>query len=103
MRIGIGLACDAESIEISISDRGEGISKKNLSRICEPFFSTRPERAGLGLTFVKRVVEDHGGKIRIDSRLRVGTTVTLIFPKDRRRPIRREWVSPEAEHSFSSL
>lgn len=102
-RIRVFLACNEENVEISVSDRGEGISKKNLDRIFEPFFSTRPERVGLGLTFVKRVVEDHGGRIRVDSRLRRGTTVTLTFPKDRRRPIRREWVSSEAENQYSSL
>ncbi|MBS3906007.1 MAG: PAS domain S-box protein [Syntrophaceae bacterium] len=102
-RIRVFLACNEEDVEISVSDRGEGISKKNLDRIFEPFFSTRPERVGLGLAFVKRVVEDHGGRIRIDSRLRSGTTVTLTFPKDRRRPIRREWLSSEAENQYSSL
>ncbi|MDI6762808.1 MAG: ATP-binding protein [Thermodesulfobacteriota bacterium] len=102
-RIRVFLACNEENLEISVSDRGEGISKKNLDRIFEPFFSTRPERVGLGLTFVKRVVEDHGGRIRIDSRLRSGTTMTLTFPKDRRRLIRREWLSPEAQNPLSSL
>jgi len=103
MKIRVFLACNEESLEVSVLDRGEGIPKKNLGRIIEPFFSTKPDRAGLGLTFVKRVMEDHGGKLRIDSRLRTGTTVTLAFPKDRRRPIRREWVSPEAQNSFSSF
>lgn len=97
-KIRVFLACNQENVEISVSDRGEGISKKNLDRIFVPFFSTRPERVGLGLTFVKRVMEDHGGKIRIESRLRSGTTVTLAIPKDRRRSIRREWISPEAQN-----
>ena len=83
------------SIGISISDRGEGISKKNLDRIFEPFFSTRPGRVGLGLTFAKRVVEEQGGSIRVGSRLKKGTTVTLTFAKDRRRILRREQLSPE--------
>ncbi len=83
------------SIGISISDRGEGIPKKNLDRIFEPFFSTRPNRVGLGLTFVKRVVEEQGGSIRVESRLRKGTTITLIFAKDRRRILRREQLSQE--------
>jgi PAS domain S-box-containing protein len=100
--IRVRLASDKGNVEVSVSDRGEGISKKNLDRIFEPFFSTRPERVGLGLTFVKRVVEDHGGRIQIDSRLHKGTTVTLAFPKDRRRSIRREWVSSEAEDYLSS-
>ena len=81
---------------ISVSDKGEGIAKKNLDRIFEPFFSTRPDRVGLGLTFAKRVVEEHGGRIQVESRLKRGTTVILTFPVDRRRQIRRESISPEA-------
>lgn len=100
-KIRIFLSCNEESVEISVSDRGEGIAKKSMDRIFEPFFSTRPERVGLGLTFVKRVMEDHGGSIRVDSRLRKGTTITLNFPKDRRRPIRREWIASEARNHRS--
>ncbi|MCJ7749130.1 MAG: ATP-binding protein, partial [Desulfobacterales bacterium] len=84
------------------SDKGEGIAKKNLNRIFEPFFSTRPEHMGLGLTFTKRVMEEHGGKIQVESRLKKGTTITLIFPKDRRRKVRRELISPDTEISQSS-
>lgn len=92
----VSLFGDGENIGVSISDRGEGIFKKNLDRIFEPFFSTRPDRVGLGLTFAKRVVEDQGGSIRVESRLKKGTTITLTFPKDRRRKLRREQISPEA-------
>lgn len=81
---------DDEEIGILISDKGEGIPKRNRNRIFEPFFSTRPDRIGLGLTFVKRVIEEQGGKIQVDSHLKRGTTVTLTFPRDRRRLIRRK-------------
>ena len=93
--VKVSLFGDGGNIGISISDRGEGIPKKNLDRIFEPFFSTRPNRVGLGLTFVKRVVEEQGGSIRVESRLKKGTTITLIFAKDRRRMLRREKLSPE--------
>jgi len=83
-----------DTISISISDRGEGISKKTLGHIFEPFFSTRPDQMGLGLTFAKRVMEEHRGEIQVESRFRKGTTVTFVFPKDRRRRIRRELISP---------
>jgi signal transduction histidine kinase len=83
-----------DTVNISISDRGEGVSKKNLGHIFEPFFSTRPDQVGLGLTFAKRVMEEHGGEILVESGFRKGTTVTLVFPKDRRRKIRRELISP---------
>lgn len=94
--VDLALFDDGDNVGVSIADRGMGISKKNLSLIFEPFFSTHPGRVGLGLTFVRRVMEEHRGRIRVDSRLKKGTTVTLYFPKDRRRKVRREFVSPEA-------
>ncbi len=87
---------DGGNVGVSISDNGEGIPKKNLDRIFDPFFSTRPDRVGLGLTFAKRVVEEQGGSIQVESRLKKGTTITLTFPKDRRRLLRQEQISPEA-------
>lgn len=93
--VKISLFEDGGNIGISVSDRGEGIRKKNVDQIFEPFFSTRPNRVGLGLTFVKRVVEEQGGSIRVESRLKKGTTITLIFAKDRRRMLRREKLSSE--------
>ncbi len=87
---------DGGNVGVSISDNGEGIPKKNIDRIFEPFFSTRPDRVGLGLTYAKRVVEEQGGSIRVESRLKKGATITLTFPKDRRRKLRLEQISPEA-------
>ena len=94
--VKVSLFGDRGNIGVLISDKGEGIPKKNLDRIFEPFFSTRPDQVGLGLTFAKRVVEDQGGNIQVESRLKRGTTITLTFPKDRRRIIRREKISSEA-------
>jgi signal transduction histidine kinase len=95
MTIEIALFDEGEAAGIAVSDKGEGIAKRDLKLIFEPFFSTRPDHVGLGLTFVRRVIGEHGGSVRVDSRLRKGTTVTLYFPKDRRRKIRREFLSPE--------
>ncbi|MFB3884893.1 MAG: nitrogen regulation protein NR(II) [Thermodesulfobacteriota bacterium] len=99
--VKVAFSEDGENIEILISDKGEGISKKNLSHIFEPFFSTRPDRIGLGLTFVKKVLEEHGGGMRVDSRLKSGTRVILTFPKDRRRKVRRELISAGSDSSPS--
>lgn len=96
-KITISVASHEETIEIVVSDRGEGIAKKDLSHIFEPFFSTKPGQIGLGLTFVKKVIEDHGGHIWVNSRRRRGTEVRITFPKDRRRAIRRQWIAPEAQ------
>ncbi len=91
--IQVNLFGDGEEVGISISDKGEGIAKKDLAHIFEPFFSTRPDHVGLGLTFSKKIIEELGGEISVESQLRKGTTVTLTFPRDRRRKIRRELVS----------
>ena len=87
---------DGENVGIAVTDWGQGIPKKNLGLIFDPFFTTRPERVGLGLTFVWRVIEEHGGAVRVNSIVNRGTTITMTFPKDRRRKVRREWLSPEA-------
>jgi len=95
--VKIAVVEEGENLGISIADRGEGILRKNLDQIFEPFFSTRPDHVGLGLTFVKRVMEEHGGKIRVESQKGKGTKMSLTLPKDRRRKVRRELVSPEAK------
>jgi len=87
---------DGENVGMAVTDWGEGIPKKNLGIIFDPFFTTRPERVGLGLTFVWRVIEEHGGAVRVKSIINRGTTMAMTFPKDRRRKVRREWLSPEA-------
>jgi PAS domain S-box-containing protein len=95
MSIRIALFDEGDVVAVAISDKGEGIPKKSLKAVFEPFFSTRPDHVGLGLTLVRRVMGEHGGNVRIESRLKQGTTVTLYFPRDRRRKIRREFISPE--------
>jgi PAS domain S-box-containing protein len=87
---------DGENVGMAVTDWGEGIPKKNLGLIFDPFFTTRTERVGLGLTFVWRVIEEHGGAVRVNSIVNRGTTITMTFPKDRRRKVRREWLAPEA-------
>jgi PAS domain S-box-containing protein len=94
--VRVTLSEEAEGLRITISDKGEGIAKKHLGHIFDPFFSTRPNRMGLGLAFVKKVMEEHNGEVQVESRLHRGTTVILTFPKDRRRKVRRELIAPEA-------
>lgn len=67
---------------IEISDTGEGISKKNLENIFEPFYSTkRPDKGtGLGLFIAKTITGAHGGDIIIESALGKGTLVKIILP-----------------------
>jgi PAS domain S-box-containing protein len=89
------LSDNGERVEVVVADRGLGIPHKKLGLVFDPFFSTWPDRVGLGLTFVRRAVEEQGGEVQAESRLGKGTKITLLFPKDRRRKVRREWLSPE--------
>ncbi|MBO8169169.1 MAG: HAMP domain-containing histidine kinase [Thermoanaerobacteraceae bacterium] len=67
-------------VKFTVEDNGKGISQQDLARIWEPGFSSS-KSSGLGLTFVRKVVEDHGGHIYIDSRLGKGTRVTIVIPR----------------------
>jgi PAS domain S-box-containing protein len=73
---------DSEAVEIEFADSGEGITPENLEQIWEPFFTTKPEGkgTGLGLAICRRIVEEHGGPIAIESKAGVGTTVRMVFP-----------------------
>lgn len=71
-----------DEIELRITDNGSGISPDHLSRIFEPFFSTKGEGhgTGLGLPIVRNIVESHSGSIEVQSELGEGTTFLLRFP-----------------------
>jgi len=66
--------------EIAIQDTGPGIAEEFREKIFEPFFSTKEEGIGLGLPIAQRIVEEHGGQIRVDSPPGQGTTFTVILP-----------------------
>jgi PAS domain S-box-containing protein len=74
--------------EIEFSDTGPGISTEDLPFIFNPFFSTKTDGAGIDLSIVKRIVESHGGGIRVHSEKGRGATFLLQFPLERRRAIR---------------
>jgi PAS domain S-box-containing protein len=67
-------------LELVISDTGEGISREALTRIFQPFYTTRAHGIGLGLPITRRLVEDHHGSILVESRLGYGTTVSVRLP-----------------------
>jgi len=65
---------------IEVRDTGHGIESKDLERITDPFFTTRTDGSGLGLSVVHTVVEEHGGNLAIDSTPGEGTRITMSFP-----------------------
>jgi signal transduction histidine kinase len=74
------LSSDRNSVEIGVIDDGPGIDGSEMQRIFDPFFSTKDNGTGLGLSVVHRIAEDHGARIFVSSRPGGGTTFTLRFP-----------------------
>jgi two-component system NtrC family sensor kinase len=69
-----------QTVEIAVSDHGQGIPPEHLDKIFDPFFSTKQRGTGLGLSVVYGIMEKHGGTISVESRVGEGTTVTLRLP-----------------------
>ncbi|GHH99471.1 EAL domain-containing protein [Neobacillus kokaensis] len=69
-----------DHITIRFIDQGIGISEERMKRIGEPFYSTKEKGTGLGLLITHKIVEEHGGRIDINSVLNQGTTVDVMLP-----------------------
>jgi signal transduction histidine kinase len=71
----------ASRVVLSVTDTGPGISPEAQRRMFNPFFTTRPTGTGLGLAIVHRIVDAHGGHIKVDSRPDAGTRIDLCLPE----------------------
>jgi two-component system, sporulation sensor kinase E len=71
---------DDTHVLISFVDTGGGMSAANLSRVFEPYFTTKPSGTGLGLLIVRRIVREHGGELSIKSTPGKGLTLTIRLP-----------------------
>jgi PAS domain S-box-containing protein len=81
-RLGVSTAPTREpdGVRVTFADTGVGIEPETLPRIFEPFHSTRPEGLGLGLYISKKIADEHGGHIDVESHSREGTTFTVWLP-----------------------
>ena len=69
---------------ISVSDTGRGISSENLPNIFRPFYTTKGNGTGLGLSLARRIVEEHQGSIEVTSSVGKGTKFTVLLPIEKR-------------------
>ena len=76
---------DDTHVIIRFVDTGGGMSAENLSRVFEPYFTTKPVGTGLGLLIVRRIVREHGGELSIESSEGKGLTLTIRLPYIERR------------------
>jgi signal transduction histidine kinase len=77
---------DAGGMELIISDDGEGIGLDDQERVFQPFFTTKPKAAGLGLTVSRAIVKRHGGSLTLISDPGQGATVRVTLPPEAPEP-----------------
>lgn len=89
---------------VSVSDTGHGIPQDKINRIFEPYFSTREKGTGLGLMLVHRIIQDHFGRIELESPPGKGTTFRIWLPSKNPSPRLLETPAPEgSDHSESDV
>jgi len=80
--IQVSTRCSEDTVQIVIADNGSGISQENLSKLYDPFFTTKPvgQGTGLGLSITFGIIQDHGGEINVESTVGTGTVFTIELP-----------------------
>ena len=79
-KISISFENKNDFAQITISDNGTGIDKSILSKIIEPYYTTKVGNSGLGLAITKKIIDDHNGTILIKPKSSKGTSVIIKFP-----------------------
>lgn len=79
-RISVATISKNSHVEVIVEDTGPGIPQKDLPRIFDPFYTTKPNGTGLGLSVVHSIIQEHGGVVTIDSGTDRGTTVRIQLP-----------------------
>ena len=69
-----------KNLNLTITDQGVGISPEDISRIFEPYFTTKTNGSGLGLSIARRIVEAHGGDLSVTSEVGRGSSFHVTLP-----------------------
>lgn len=72
---------DSKKLKISFKDTGKGMTEEEKRQIFEPFYSGFTHGNGIGMTVVRKIVDDYGGKIEVDSQLYQGTKIVITLPR----------------------
>jgi two-component system, sporulation sensor kinase E len=79
-RLTISTELKGESVVLILEDNGIGIDEENMSKIFEPYFTTKEFGSGLGLTVVYKIIKEHNGEISLNSKAGKGTSFYVSFP-----------------------
>ena len=94
LKISLSSEDDGRSARIEISDTGRGIAAEDISKVFEPYFSTKETGTGLGLAIVKKAIDDHQGTISVKSKVSEGTTFVITLPTTQPRNVEVRTPSP---------
>lgn len=83
--ISVRAVADDDFVKISFADTGCGIDEEGMSKLFQPYYTTKADGHGLGMTIIQAIVRAHGGKIDVESGPNRGTTVTVSLPRAHRR------------------
>lgn len=86
---GIGGDSGSPSVRIVVADQGRGMAREELDRAFDDFYTTKATGTGLGLTIVRRLIQDLGGRLRVETEPGVGTRVLIELPAVTAEPQRR--------------
>ncbi len=78
-RVEVSTARDNGQVRIAVRDSGPGIPPEVQARMFEPYFTTKPDGTGLGLALTRSVIEQHGGRLEVESGPDRGTTMTIVL------------------------
>lgn len=81
--IDIETRVETETVRVTIRDNGRGIPAERLPAVFEPFFSTKRDGLGIGLSICRRIIENHGGQIEAHNHLEGGAIFTVVLPTAR--------------------
>jgi signal transduction histidine kinase len=81
--LNITSATTGETLSLVIDDTGAGMTEERVKKIFEPFNSDKPGGLGLGMPYAKKIIEEHGGQIMVDSKLGEGTRIWINLPGEK--------------------
>jgi PAS domain S-box-containing protein len=79
-RVTIATSTHESWVELGVTDNGTGFPEHMMQRVFEPYVTSKPKGTGLGLVIVKKIIEEHGGEVRVANLTPAGARVTLRFP-----------------------
>lgn len=79
-RVGVSIENDGASCTLTVSDNGAGIADEDLPYIFDPFYTTRPEAVGMGLSIVNRIASGYNWKVNVSCPEEGGTVFMLVIP-----------------------